>query len=254
MLHQENKYVREFKMAIEQAHSDDLQVVIHADKTPAGEHERRYNAPQTNEVAIVIVGQEFHWRDIVLKLRNDQLTRISETNRAYDALQYPVIHWEGQDGYCFTVWQTNPSTKQLVEGKKVSANDFYAFRFMVRENSFNVILCCQQLFHQYIVDMYAKTETERLLYLKTHQQELRVSDYIHLRDSINNDGHAANVGQLTILPSSFTGGPRYMHEHTQDAMTYVRKHGKSDLFTTFTCNPQWPEISADLLPGQAAHD
>ncbi|GFR29131.1 ATP-dependent DNA helicase [Trichonephila clavata] len=63
----------------------------------------------------------------------------------------------------------------------------------------------------------------------------------------------ADVGQLIILPSSFMGSPRYMHEHTQDAMTYVRNYGRPDLFITFTCNPAWSEIANELfLEGNAA--
>jgi hypothetical protein len=27
-----------------------------------------------------------------------------------------------------------------------------------------------------------------------------------------------------------------------------------DLFITFTCNPKWPEITAELLPGQASNN
>ena len=52
----------------------------------------------------------------------------------------------------------------------------------------------------------------------------------------------------------FTGSPRYYHEKTQDAMTYVRQYGRPDLFVTFTCNPGWIEIKQELLDGQAAHD
>ena len=52
---------------------------------------------------------------------------------------------------------------------------------------------------------------------------------------------------LAILPSSFTGGPHYMHEHTQDAMTYVRNYGRPDLIT---CNPAWEEVDNELMPGQ----
>ena len=80
-----------------------------------------------------------------------------------------------------------------------------------------------------------------------NQKKLRVDDYIHLRDAIAADGNARNLGRLVILPSSFTGSPRYMHERTQDAMTYVRNYGRPDLFITFTCNPLWPEISESLL-------
>ena len=45
-----------------------------------------------------------------------------------------------------------------------------------------------------------------------------------------------------------------MQERTQDAMTYVRNYGTPDLFITFTCNPNWTEILAELLPGQKAED
>ncbi|GFR24833.1 ATP-dependent DNA helicase [Trichonephila clavata] len=59
---------------------------------------------------------------------------------------------------------------------------------------------------------------------------------------------------MVVLPSSFTGGSRYMHERTQDAMTYVRHFGRPDLYITFTCNPKWPEIIDLLNKGQKSHD
>ena len=39
-----------------------------------------------------------------------------------------------------------------------------------------------------------------------------------------------------------------------DALTYVRFHGRPDLFITFTTNPKWQEILSHLLPCQAAKD
>jgi hypothetical protein len=38
---------------------------------------------------------------------------------------------------------------------------------------------------------------------------------------------------MVILPSTYTGGPRYMHERTQDAMTYVRHYGRYLTYTFF---------------------
>ena len=175
-------------------------------------------------MAIVIVGNEFDRRDIVLEKKNSQLQMVSETHRSYDALQYPLIFWEGEDGYNFSIMQTNPTTGVAVDGKKVSAMNFYAHRIMVRTGSDNHILRCRQLFHQFVVDMYAKIESERLLFVRLNQKKLRVDEYIHLRDAIVNDGNADNIGRLVILPSTFTGSPRHMHEYTQDAMT-----GESDL-------------------------
>ena len=220
--------------------STDFRIVISADQRPAGEHERRYNAPVVNEVAALLVNEEHGKRDIVLKLRDDRLTRINETHRSYDALQYPLMLWKGQDGYQINIPEPeNPR-------KSVTSRAFYAYHLMVREGTFNILLQYRELFHQYLVDMYAKIEAERLLYLRLHQRQLRVESYAHLRDAIENDG-AADIGRMFILPSSFTGGPSYMHERIQDLMAYVRKYGSPDLFITFTCNPAWDEIKTNLV-------
>lgn len=57
-----------------------------------------------------------------------------------------------------------------------------------------------------------------------------------------------------ILPSSFTGGPRYMHARTQDAFFYVRNYGCPDLYITITTNPNWPEIKCEPKSDQAPRD
>ena len=65
-------------------------------------------------------------------------------------------------------------------------------------------------------------------------------------------GHDA--GTPVILPSSFMGSPRNMSEAYHDAMTVVRTLGSPDLFITFTCNENWPEIRDNLEPGYTPSD
>ncbi|GBM81800.1 hypothetical protein AVEN_145966-1 [Araneus ventricosus] len=227
--------------------SDTHKIIIHADKTPAGKHVRRYNAPTINEVAIVMVGDQFHPRDIVLHRRNDQLINVTETHCCYDALQYKIIFWDGADGYHFNVKMVNPVNDAEID-KKCSAMNFYAYRLMIRRNEDNCILKYRQLLHQYIIDMYVKIETERLLFLRLNQTKLRSEEYIHLRDAVVNEGNTTNVGKLIILISSYIGSPRHMQEYAQDAVAYVRHYGCPDLFITFTCNPAWDEqLLHDLL-------
>ena len=45
-----------------------------------------------------------------------------------------------------------------------------------------------------------------------------------------------------------------MQQLYQDAMTIVGQIGKSDLFITMTCNPNWPEIQLALLFEQTSQD
>lgn len=253
MLHQHNTYVQCFKTAIEKMPNDEMQIVIRSDKTPDGSHVRRFNAPTVNEVAIVISGNDFDRRDILIKKRSNQLITIVETHRSYDSLQYPLMFPRGEDGYAINLKQVNPVTRINVSSK-VSSKDYYAFRIMIRDGSSNHILKCRQLFHQYLVDMYAKVESERLLYIRLNQSTLRAEQYVHLKDAIRTDGNSDNHGKLIILPSSFQGSPRHMHEYTQDSMTYVKNYGRPDLFITFTCNPKWEEIKLSLFEGQSPSD
>ncbi|CAH1428732.1 unnamed protein product [Lactuca virosa] len=52
----------------------------------------------------------------------------------------------------------------------------------------------------------------------------------------------SNIGQRVILPSSFTGGARYMMQNYLDVMSLCKWFGYPDYFITVTCNPKWPEI------------
>ena len=90
-------------------------------------------------------------------------------------------------------------------------------------------------------------------YLRFNQNKLRTELYSHLKDAVdkasatNDQVMADNIGQAFILPSSFTSGPRYMHEKTQDALAYVRKYGTPDLFITMTCNQSSFEVLTAFL-------
>lgn len=111
--HQQNELIRLFKTALDRMPSDDHKIVIRADKTPYGEHARRFNAPTIDEVAIVIVGEQFQSRDIVIHRRNEQLLRVSELHRSYDALQYPLLHWKGDDGYHINIPMIDAQTGKI---------------------------------------------------------------------------------------------------------------------------------------------
>ncbi|XP_071642973.1 uncharacterized protein [Temnothorax longispinosus] len=256
MLHDVNSYIKDLKTTLDKVSPTckKFEVVIHADRKPADAHRGRFNAPIANEVALVIVGQQFDQRDIVLQSHDNKLRRISEIHRSYDALQYPLLFCRGEDGYSITIPQRDPQTKLLLKNL-VSAASFYSYRIMIREGEVNHLVYFRSFFSQFLVDMYVKIETERLNYIRNNQAQLRADSYIHLRDAVGRqDADVAQLGQMVVLPSSFTGRPRYMHERTQDAMTYVRYHGRPDLFITFTCNPKWNDITDALLPGQKSYD
>lgn len=87
--------------------SDEYKVVIRVDKRPIGKHERRFNASQANEIAVIIVDSEYTSRDVIIQRRRERLKRIAEIHRSYDALQYAL---RGEADYNFNLKQVNPNT------------------------------------------------------------------------------------------------------------------------------------------------
>ncbi|GIY91598.1 helitron_like_N domain-containing protein [Caerostris extrusa] len=97
--------------------SDNHAIVINPDKTPAGEHIRRFNAPVVDDVAGIMVGDRSASRQIVIRRRDNNFQFIADPHRSYDALQYPNF-LEGAE--------TN---------KNVSSKDYYAYRLMIKMRS-----------------------------------------------------------------------------------------------------------------------
>ena len=139
-----------------------------------------------------------------------------------------------------------------------SAMQYYKYRLMPHSGeTFNTIHRLGRLFQQYVVDMYSKIEFSRLQYLRFHQTQLCADLYQGLADVVlASDGQVdgLQLGKKIILPSSFTGGPRYQNQLYQYAMSIVWQFGKPDFFVTFTCNPRWQEITDALFPGQTAEN
>ena len=132
---------------------------------------------------------------------------------------------------------------------------YYSYRLSAHR-TFSPILASKKLLQEYDVDAYCKTEAQRLDYQRHNQNALRVERYQGLLDYIDQraDEQGLDPGRCVILPSSFSGSPRTMHQNYQDAMAMIGKYGKPDLFLTFTCNPLWREIQENLGPTEKAND
>lgn len=221
---------------------------IHQDKK---NDKRRYNAPASNEVAIVFRsedGEPPFERDICVHPKNKNMHNISFLSQHCDPMTFPILFPSGEKG-----WKKD--TKLYGDGKRQHQTHLqhYSYRTSTR-NEFNPILSAAKLFQQYVVDAYCKIEANRLNYHREHQAQLRTELYSGLMDHVHNlaDSEGVKPGTICILPSSFQGGPRAQQQNFQDAMAIVRKYGKPDLFVTFTCNPKWIEIQENLNSWETA--
>ena len=206
--------------------TEDIKLVLRA--TGNGVDPRRYNLPTGTDVAIIMPtdsNQSTSKRDIVVYKSAEQhpsgnnLMTINTEHPMYDPLMYVLMFPYGDKGYELGIY-TSKGRRQ-----KVTAMRYYRYRLMPHSgNTFNTIHRMGKLFQQYIVDMYAKIEWERLQYIRYHQRELRADVYQGLADAIQgSDGQVdgLQIGKKIILPSSFTGSARYQHQLYQDAMAIV---------------------------------
>jgi hypothetical protein len=238
MINEVNPYAREFK-AVSKRITQDISMIIRADVP--GIDRRRYNRPVDTDVAVIMPGDGYQFestRDIIISKTDETLHRISELHSAYDPLQYVLLFPFGELG-----WSPNiPYTGNINSRQHVTQMEYYSYRLQIRDE-YSILHRSGRLFHQYIVDNYAKIESNRLNFIRLHQKEVRADLYAGLEDAIiNGETDASRIGRRIVLPSSFINGPRHMNQLFQDSMAIVREYGKPDLFITFTCNPNWGEI------------
>ena len=141
--------------------------------------------------------------------------------------------------------------------RRLTLTRYAAYHLHYRPGLFNTLLRGGRLFTHYVVNMFAAIDQMRLRFIEKNQDKFRAARFNNLEDAIVEDPDNVNLndlGQRVFLPSSYTGGPRYMHQCYQDSMALARYYRKVDLFLTMTTNPEWPEIQNELLPGQTPYD
>ncbi|CAH1440547.1 unnamed protein product [Lactuca virosa] len=267
-----NPYATTFRSLRELGPVDNYRVTLNASVEL---DQRVYNRPTTSEVAgIWVEGNDnitTYKRSIVVYGRSDYSTQIQPYEGCYDPLSYPLFFPNGESGWHAKIATDGVSINEVMgneenivddlEGAKskkgrntVTMREYYCYKFQFRSSK-KLILLGRRLLQQFVVDIYIKIETSRLLFCKLNQKKIRSDLYQGIVDCVNaGEVEPSRVGQRIVLPAYFIGGPRDMRRRFLDAMTLVQDDGKPDIFLTVTCNPNWPEIVDDLKPGQSAQD
>ncbi|XP_058765892.1 uncharacterized protein LOC131639412 [Vicia villosa] len=252
MLDDNNVLVKAFRMARDMFKANpyvELRLKLIGDRHDDG---RVYNMPTVAEVAALIVGDvdTGEMRDLVVQYRSGKLQRIDEFNPSYLSYQYPLIFCYGEDGYRNNILHKYRDETTVTRKNRQSIKDWLCFRLQERTDEPKTLLYSRKLFQQFLVDGYAMMESERLNWLRNNQSKLRVRKYNNLQQRCDqgekNPGN--KQGKRVVLPSSFVGSKRYMDQLYFDGMAISSRLGFPDLFITFTCNPNWPEITRLLSP------
>ncbi|CAN1341002.1 hypothetical protein LINPERPRIM_LOCUS39035 [Linum perenne] len=242
MLDEHNALVKVFRFARDRMDAVNVGTVKLQLLAARSSDGREYDLPTVDELGQLIVdetGGASYQPNIVVEHQSSKLQRISPYHPSIMALQYLLLFPYGEDG-----WHANISVQQPTYTlKTVSQCDFYAYRLQTRFQESSHLLLSRRLFQQYVVNAYAFVEAERLYWIKNNQVKLRYHYFQGLADAFTRgDTNMENTGKHVILAASHTSSPRCKYENFQDAMAICRVIGYPDLFITFTCNSDWPEI------------
>ena len=275
MLREVNPYISIYQTAkerLEQAAAANEDVTIYLAPhmrlvMEEGADRRRENLPLGSEVAAVIPDipdyGKVTFRDIRLALRGDSgqsgLIRIDSSHPAYAPLHYVLLFPHGDTGWHWGLELQNLDGNR--QRKRLTQRMFYHYHLYRRPGEFCQLQRSGRLFQQYLVDGWACVDQEELNWISGHQNEIRADVYSGLADVlITADAQETYYlddvlpGHRIILPSSYTGGARFMHKLFQDLMAIVQYFSRPTLFITFTANPRWKEITDELDEGQNAAD
>ncbi|XP_058767402.1 uncharacterized protein LOC131641097 [Vicia villosa] len=251
MLYTFNPHAKSFQMAkqwLNNGETPNLKLRLISNRSTDG---RVYNQPTVSEVAALVVGDidTAEMRDIIMQTKGGRLQRINELHAAYMAYQYPLIFPYGEDGYRPDVAHRDLPANENSIRNRLTIREWLAFRIQTRLCEAKTLLSSRRLFQQFLVDGYTMLESEKLEWLRKNQPKLRVTKYNSLEKE-GDQSHAPgiSIGKRVVLPSSFVGGRRFMDQLYYDGMAICSKVGFPDLFITFTCNPNWPEIQRVLGP------
>ncbi|XP_071700026.1 uncharacterized protein [Rutidosis leptorrhynchoides] len=204
---------------------------------------RQYEVPTSNALGAIVYGFNDDTRtdyDLIIECKGGTPQRVNKLHPSYMSLQFPLLFVYGQPGYHPGLTLRSVSGSRSNKKKKLTMNAYYSYQLHDRYNQFGLLSRCGRLFQQYIVTVYCSIELDRLDYVRRKQQDIRNEYLSGLYDALDRGDHYGHeVGSRTILPASFTGGPR-------KSQIFCRVYGNPRFFVTFTCNTKWPEIKRYL--------
>ncbi|XP_074326125.1 uncharacterized protein LOC141664128 [Apium graveolens] len=217
MLNRDNVLIGIFKQVRERYHISE-QILVRLRLLERRTSDGHFvNLPSGNDyefAGLAVVQNLTNPRDILVEYKTTGLERITEIHPYFMSLQYPLLFPHGEDGYRLGIKHRQVPSSDQDNQKTVSMREFQAFRLQFRIGKGHTLLLDGRLLLQYIVAAWCCIEHSRLKWVEMHQSIICFDLYKNIVDSVSHgDTLAAEVGKRVVLPSSFTGGFRYMQQN-----------------------------------------
>ncbi len=190
-------------------------------------------------------------RMVISRARTAANITVPTVSRLWEPLAYPLLFPHGTLGWGLIGrshdLEPEPDRRggERPEWDKATTQMWHYRARLLRESRFEIF---GRLTNEYILDMFTRNLECRLKYIRDNQSSVRAADEELMGPTAQSD--TANI----YLPSSFLGSRRWASEQIADSLAIAAKFGPPTFFITMTCNPQWPEITSRLRPGQAFSD
>jgi hypothetical protein len=259
MLDDHNPFAQQFRMARDRLADNQPEDFVIRIVGPRDGDPPQYSLPVTDQLAMLVVGDfncDTFERDIIIQKQTGELQQISALHPAFMALQYPLLFPYAERGFQTGVLYDGAMTSSSNTHTKITMQDYYCYMFHYRKDEPNPYLCYGALSSQARVDARACVDENRLKYIMDNQADIRMESIQGICDAISRGStEGSEMGKMTVLPASYTGGRRYMIQNYHDGIAICREYGPPDFFVTFTCNPKWLEIAEAIFePGQRPND
>jgi hypothetical protein len=259
MLDTHNPLAQQFRMARDRLAYEETEDFVVRIVGPRDGDPPQYSLPTTNQLAMLVVGDfscDTFERDIIIQKKSGELQQISALHPAFMPLQYPLLFPFGERGFQTGVLYEGIAPSEAAAYTKVTMQDYFRYMFHYRKGQPNPYLSYGALSSQAKVDARACVDENRLWYIMNNQADIRMESIQGICDAVSRGcTEGSEMGKMTILPASHTGGRRYMIQNYHDGIAICREYGPPDFFVTFTCNPKWPEIAEAIFDaGQKPND
>jgi hypothetical protein len=187
--------------------------------------------------------QQLKPRQLVVSTSAGHIQHVPTVSRMWEPLAYPVFFPHGTLGWGLTdAATTNEGSDAYEDSVDAPTTQMWHYRArLLRDDRFRIF---GRLTNEYVVDMFSRDLESRLAYIRANQQRLRREE-----SALTGEDDPETLCNI-YLPASFLGSSRWASEQIADTLAIAAALGNPTFFITMTCNPEWPEIRSQLLPGQ----
>ena len=167
--------------------------------------------------------------------------RVNHESAAYERSAYPLIDVYGDDGWFRRDRDGTSYTDS--SGNVLTLRQYLRFKYCQS----HTLRFVPRLTQEWLLDMVSRSE-----YLNQREQVQIIEGY--RRSTVTEVFRSQNPvtsGKACTIPSSIRGSPAYRRLKVDEGMAHVFRFGPPTFFITFTANPEWPEITENLLPRQS---